>query len=48
MVFYGHPIGVMAMSGVIFIVSTAIWLKKRKKVKSYRRVLAEINDDASV
>ena len=48
MVFYGHPIGVLAMSGVIFMVSTVIWLKKRKKVKSYRRVLAEINDDTSV
>ncbi|TFZ52564.1 ABC transporter ATP-binding protein [Serratia proteamaculans] len=48
MVFYGHPIGVLTMSGLIFIVSTTTWLKKRQKVKSYRRELAKINDDPSV
>ena len=46
MVFYGHPIGVLTMSGLIFIVSTTTWLKKRQKVKSYRRELAKINDDS--
>ncbi|AGQ29681.1 hypothetical protein [Serratia liquefaciens] len=45
MVFYGHPIGVLTMSGLIFIVSTTTWLKKRQKVKSYRRALAKINDE---
>ncbi|MGO2437614.1 MAG: ABC transporter ATP-binding protein [Serratia proteamaculans] len=45
MVFYGHPIGVLTMSGLIFIVATTTWLKKRQKVKSYRRELAKINDD---
>ncbi|CAI1070343.1 ABC transporter ATP-binding protein [Serratia quinivorans] len=45
MVFYGHPIGVLTMSGLIFIVSTTTWLKKRQKVKSYRRKLAKINDE---
>ena len=45
MVFYGHPMGVLTMSGVIFIVSTTTWLKKRQKVKSYRQVLAKINDE---
>ncbi|CAI0968801.1 ABC transporter ATP-binding protein [Serratia proteamaculans] len=46
MAFYGHPIGVLTMSGLIFIVSTTTWLKKRQKVKSYRRELAKINDDS--
>ena len=46
MVFYGHPIGVLTMSGLIFIVATTTWLKKRQKVKSYRRELAKINDDS--
>ncbi|CAI1800509.1 ABC transporter ATP-binding protein [Serratia proteamaculans] len=46
MVFYGHPIGVLTMSGLIFIVSTTTWLKKRQKVRSYRRELAKINDDS--
>ncbi|CAI1497465.1 Uncharacterised protein [Serratia grimesii] len=45
MVFYGHPMGVLTMSGLIFVVSTTTWLKKRQKVKSYRRVLAKINDE---
>ena len=45
MVFYGHPTGVLAMSGAVFIVSTATWLKKRQKVKSYRMALAKISDD---
>lgn len=45
MVFYGHPIGVLAMSGAVFIVSAATWLKKRQKVKSYRMALAKISDD---
>lgn len=44
MVFYGHPTGVLAMSGAVFIVSTT-WLKKRQKVKSYRMALAKISDD---
>lgn len=48
MVFYGHPIGVLTMSGLIFIVSTTTWLKKRQKVKSYRRALAKINDEPPV
>lgn len=43
MVFYGHPIGVLAMSGAIFLVSTTTWLKKRQKVKAYRQVLAKID-----
>ncbi|CAI1525763.1 ABC transporter ATP-binding protein [Serratia proteamaculans] len=46
MVFYGHPIGVLTMSGLIFIVATTTWLKKRQKVRSYRRELAKINDDS--
>ncbi|MDW5500448.1 hypothetical protein R6Y99_11685 [Pseudomonas lundensis] len=45
MVFYGHPIGVLTMSGLICIVSTVTWLKKRQKVKSYRKELAKINDE---
>ncbi|AGB81277.1 MULTISPECIES: DUF454 domain-containing protein [Serratia] len=45
MVFYGHPTGVLAMSGAMFLVSTTIWLKKRQKVKSYRRALARIETD---
>lgn len=48
MVFYGHPIGVLTMSGLIFIVSTTTWLKKRQKVKSYRRALARISDEPPV
>lgn len=43
MVFYGHPTGVLAMSGAIFVVSTTTWLKKRQKVKAYRQVLAKID-----
>lgn len=45
MVFYGHPPGVLAMSGAIFVVSTTTWLKKRQKVKAYRQVLAKIDSD---
>ncbi|CAI2060112.1 ABC transporter ATP-binding protein [Serratia fonticola] len=45
MVLYGHPTGVLAMSGAIFVVSTTIWLKKRQKVKAYRQVLAKIGTD---
>ncbi|MHC5175865.1 Uncharacterised protein [Serratia rubidaea] len=45
MAFYGHPTGVLAMSGVMFLVSTTTWLKKRQKVKSYRRALARIETD---
>jgi uncharacterized membrane protein YbaN (DUF454 family) len=45
MVFYGHPAGVMAMSGVIFVVSATTWLKKRKKVKAYRLALAKISNN---
>ncbi|MFI8417609.1 ABC transporter ATP-binding protein [Serratia sp. NPDC078593] len=45
MVFYGHPVGVLSMSGAIFLVATHIWLKKRQKVKTYRRELAEIESD---
>ncbi|SPY75886.1 Uncharacterised protein [Providencia rustigianii] len=33
---------------LIFIVSTTTWLKKRQKVKSYRRELAKINDEPPV
>ena len=44
MVFYGHPTGVLAMSGAVFIVSTAT-AEKRQKVKSYRMALAKISDD---
>lgn len=43
MVFYGHPTGILAMSGAIFVVSTTTWLKKRQKVKAYRQVLAKID-----
>ena len=45
MVLYGHPTGVLAMSGAIFVVSTTTWLKKRQKVKAYRQVLAKIDSD---
>lgn len=48
MVFYGHPIGVLTMSGLIFIVSTTTWLKKRQKVKTYRKALAKIGDDRTL
>ncbi|WON76238.1 ABC transporter ATP-binding protein [Serratia sp. UGAL515B_01] len=44
MLFYGHPIGVLAMSGSIFIVSAATWFKKRQKVKAYRLALAKISN----
>lgn len=44
MVFYGHPTGVLAMSGAIFVVSAATWFKKRQKVKAYRLALANINN----
>ena len=44
MVFYDHPVGVLAMSGAIFVVSTTIWLKKRQKVKAYRLELAKIGN----
>ncbi|CAI0867635.1 ABC transporter ATP-binding protein [Serratia ficaria] len=45
MVFYGHPIGVLTMSGAIALVAGTTWLKKRRKVKSYRMALAKIGDD---
>lgn len=48
MVFYGHPTGVLAMSGAIFVVSTTTWLKKRQKVKAYRQVLAKIDSDQTL
>lgn len=43
MLFYGHPIGVLAMSGGIFVVSITIWLRKRQKVKTYLKVLEKFN-----
>ncbi|AHG21373.1 membrane protein [Chania multitudinisentens RB-25] len=45
MAFYDHPAGVLTMSGAIFAVSTATWLKKRKKVKAYRLALAKISNN---
>lgn len=38
MVFYGHPTGVLAMSGAVFIVSTATWLKnvRRSNLTAWR------------
>lgn len=45
MVFYGHPTGVLAMSGAICVVSATTWLKKRQKVKAYRQVLAKIDNN---
>ncbi|MFA1239501.1 ABC transporter ATP-binding protein [Serratia odorifera] len=45
MVFYGHPVGVLTMSGAICLVATTTWLKKRRKVKTYRRTLAKIAPD---
>ena len=44
MVFYGHPTGVLAMSGAVFIVYRHL-AEKRQKVKSYRMALAKISDD---
>lgn len=43
MVFYGHPVDVLAMSGTVFVVSAVTWLRKRRKVKIYRQALAKID-----
>lgn len=43
MLFYGHPTGVLVLSGGIFVVSVTIWFRKRQKVKTYRKVLEKFN-----
>lgn len=45
MLFYDHPIGVLAMSGAIFVVSFTTWLKKRRKVRAYLMALSKISDN---
>ena len=48
MLFYKHELGVLTLTGGIFIVSFSTWMKKRQKVKSYRNQLQQLGEDKTV
>lgn len=48
MLFYQHELGVLTLAGGIFAVSFTTWMKKRRKVKSYKNKLQQIEADKVV